>query len=320
MLGWLGLSCAVFLAAVGGDARAAAVAAEVHSQVVLICGEQRLSIGPGRELRPGDVVETGAASAVVLRFDRGSSVRIGAGSRVALGAVDASLTAPVDSLLQRVLLVAGVLRVVSIRGGEGILLQGDGFVAAIRQSVADVAVGAGGGICSVEGLVTVSRGTRVATLEGPDECIRLDDAMAGPEPVPPTVPARPLAPPADVARAPGDTIRATGPAPTPDKPATAATEARIASPAVPSSVPAAAAADAGWWVNVASPTSRKEADAIAAAVRRAGYPVYVYPVLVRERHHYRVRVGAYPTRDEAGRIAEALGTRFARALPWVGRE
>jgi cell division septation protein DedD len=320
MLGSLGLLCAVPVAGFSGAVLAATVATEVHALVTLVRGEQRLSIGPGRELRPGDVVETGPASAIVLQFDRGSSIRIGAGSRVALGAVHGNATTPVDSLLQRVLLVAGVMRVVSVRGGEGILLQGGGFVAAIRESIADVAVGAGGGICSVEGLVTVSRGTRVATLEGPDDCIRLDDAVSDPGPAGPATLSPPPAPAVEVAGAPGNAVRVHGPATVPDKPAADSTVARRALPAAPVASPDAAGRDAGWWVNVASPTSRKEADAIASAVRRAGHPVSVHPVLVRERQHYRVRVGAYPTRDEASRVAEALGTRFARASPWIGRE
>ena len=75
-----------------------------------------------------------------------------------------------------------------------------------------------------------------------------------------------------------------------------------------------------WTVNVASPQSRAEADALAAGLRRDGYGVEVLPVLVKGRQHYRVRFTGVAGRAEAAALAQRIPPRHTRGKPWIAPE
>lgn len=75
-----------------------------------------------------------------------------------------------------------------------------------------------------------------------------------------------------------------------------------------------------WTVNVASPQSRAEADALAAGLRRDGYGVEVLPVLVKGRQHYRVRIASVAGRAEAAALAQRIPPRHTRGKPWIAPE
>jgi cell division septation protein DedD len=74
-----------------------------------------------------------------------------------------------------------------------------------------------------------------------------------------------------------------------------------------------------YWVQVASLTSRQEASALSGRLSKRGYKSQVLSADgPRGRGRvYRVRVGPYPSEDEAGKAAGKLNKQERIASPWV---
>ena len=67
------------------------------------------------------------------------------------------------------------------------------------------------------------------------------------------------------------------------------------------------------WVQVASVSSRGEADALTARLGKHGY----HAVVATDKGRLRVRVGPYRTTEDARRAAEKLRTQEKIKSPWV---
>lgn len=61
-----------------------------------------------------------------------------------------------------------------------------------------------------------------------------------------------------------------------------------------------ATTDANYVVQLAAFADDKGANALASKLKRNGYPAFTEPVRTTRGTLYRVRVGAYPSRDAAG--------------------
>jgi cell division septation protein DedD len=88
----------------------------------------------------------------------------------------------------------------------------------------------------------------------------------------------------------------------------------------PPSHAAAAHPGAGrYWVQVASLTSRQEASALSGRLSKRGYRSQVLSADAPKGKGrvYRVRVGPYPSEDEAGKAAGRLNKQERIASPWV---
>ncbi len=73
-----------------------------------------------------------------------------------------------------------------------------------------------------------------------------------------------------------------------------------------------------WAVNLTSTGSEKEAREIAAKLRKRGYNSYVTAYRSKEGIvWYRVRVGFFPTRERAGRVAEEIRKKLGLKDYWV---
>jgi cell division septation protein DedD len=112
-----------------------------------------------------------------------------------------------------------------------------------------------------------------------------------------------------------------GPVATP--PATLQTfEDRIPSDPTPSPAPPPprAASAEGIWIQVASLTSRPDADALAARLSGRGYHAQVATASGPKGRVFRVRVGPYRSEEEAGRTAERLRQKDGISQTWIVRE
>jgi cell division septation protein DedD len=143
--------------------------------------------------------------------------------------------------------------------------------------------------CGVK-IVTDSAGGRPDSAGTPRDSTRLSDATRAGD----STRAQPPASPADTGR----TAAARPPRPRPD----------TSAPARP--------ARARYRVQVAAVATPGAADDAADAAEKLGYPA----VIVRERGLYKVRAGAFPTREEAqaaaGRIKSSMGGHpFVVAMP-----
>lgn len=88
-----------------------------------------------------------------------------------------------------------------------------------------------------------------------------------------------------------------------------------ASPAKKAAAPAGMAG--GWWVQILATSSEREARSRRAALLAHGYHAAVEPVRgSKGPTQYRVRVGPYASRDDAGRAKEVLA-RKEKAIPWI---
>jgi cell division septation protein DedD len=102
-----------------------------------------------------------------------------------------------------------------------------------------------------------------------------------------------------------EAVPAPRPARTTRAPAT--TPVRPASTQVASAAPAAAAQPEAWTVQVNAFRSRLLAEDLRQRLAARGFDAYVFPSLTEDgRPRYRVRVGAYPSRGDAERIAAEL--------------
>lgn len=99
------------------------------------------------------------------------------------------------------------------------------------------------------------------------------------------------------------------------RPAAAATPAVAASAAVRPAL--AEPAGSGFVVQVAATKQKSEADTIAKRLANKGYPAFV-TTPPSGPQMYRVRVGKYPDRKEADRVATRL-QREEQFKPWVTR-
>jgi DedD protein len=89
-------------------------------------------------------------------------------------------------------------------------------------------------------------------------------------------------------------------------------------PAVPGRKAVAPARTAGgWWVQVLATSSEREARLRRNALSARGYHAAVETARgVRGPTQYRLRVGPYPSREEAGRARDILA-RQEKASPWI---
>jgi cell division septation protein DedD len=92
--------------------------------------------------------------------------------------------------------------------------------------------------------------------------------------------------------------------------------------AYPGKSPQAGAAKPGvgkYWVQVASLTSKQEAGALSGRLSKRGYRTQVVSAdgPKGKGRVYRVRVGPYPSEDDAGKAAGKLSRQERIASPWV---
>jgi cell division septation protein DedD len=73
----------------------------------------------------------------------------------------------------------------------------------------------------------------------------------------------------------------------------------------------------GWWVQVLATSSEREAKSRRTALQARGYHAAVETMRgVKGPTQYRVRVGPYASREEAGRAKDVLA-RQEKANPWI---
>lgn len=70
---------------------------------------------------------------------------------------------------------------------------------------------------------------------------------------------------------------------------------------------------APWTVQVVASRSRDTADKMAAALKKRGYRAYVTSIRLNQKTFYRVRVGAYETRQAAAADLERLRDTYKNA-------
>ena len=91
----------------------------------------------------------------------------------------------------------------------------------------------------------------------------------------------------------------------------------------PSAPPARAPerpAVAGIWIQVASLTSKREADALVARLSRRGFKSQIAPTPGPKGTLYRVRVGPYRSEEEARKSADKLRQTEKIGEPWIVRD
>jgi DedD protein len=128
---------------------------------------------------------------------------------------------------------------------------------------------------------------------------------------PPVQPTPPAAPPVDSTAAAAAEPK---PAPPPNPPSAAAKSepakpesVASASPPSTSAVPPSSVANGqGFVVQLAAFADDKGANALAGKLKRAGYPAYTEPVTTSRGTLWRVRVGAYPSKDAASAARNRL--------------
>jgi cell division septation protein DedD len=91
---------------------------------------------------------------------------------------------------------------------------------------------------------------------------------------------------------------------------------RVPTPARAAAPPPPAASAAGFRVQVLSVSSRADADAEAARLSRRGLPAHVEPGTGPKGTVYRVRVGPFPTREEAEEATRRLSSEGRRDT-WI---
>ena len=103
-----------------------------------------------------------------------------------------------------------------------------------------------------------------------------------------------------------------------ESPASALTESGGAA-ASGSRLPAVAAAASGFAVQVGAFSSSEAARSKKARLERDGYPSFVVAAAASRDQRWRVRVGPFPTRDQADRTAGRLERREGLSTWVVGR-
>ena len=106
------------------------------------------------------------------------------------------------------------------------------------------------------------------------------------------------------------------PATVPEPPAaTAVAETPVRAEKPPPAAPAPASA-AGQVIQVFSTLDEAQADRLVRRLGDGGYPVFLLEESLQGRTTYRVRVGPYPQRDQAQRIADELRREY-RLETWI---
>ena len=82
------LAAALALAATQALAAAAAMVEGVQMPAWVERGAQRIPLAPGMELKPGDQLNTGAGSRVVVRLSEGSVVKLGENGSLRIAELD----------------------------------------------------------------------------------------------------------------------------------------------------------------------------------------------------------------------------------------
>ncbi|HHL40522.1 MAG TPA: hypothetical protein ENJ37_08450 [Deltaproteobacteria bacterium] len=72
-----------------------------------------------------------------------------------------------------------------------------------------------------------------------------------------------------------------------------------------------------WAVNLATYGTRADAEGLAALVERAGFNAYITELLYDGDTLYRVRVGFFPSGEQARRVANELAMRFSLEKTWI---
>ena len=94
-------------------------------------------------------------------------------------------------------------------------------------------------------------------------------------------------------------------------------DARQTTPAPGRKAAAPAGTARGWWVQVLATSSEREARLRRTALRARGYRAAVETTRgAKGPTQYRVRVGPYPSREDAGRAKDILA-RQEKASPWI---
>lgn len=107
--------------------------------------------------------------------------------------------------------------------------------------------------------------------------------------------------------------------PTPT-PAPAVAARAVPTPARAAAPPAGKGAATGLWVQVASLTSRSDADSLVARLSRHGYKTQISPLVGPKTRIYRVRVGPYRSEEEARRTTDRLRRQERLPDAWIVRE
>jgi cell division protein FtsN len=265
---------------------------------------------------------------------------------IRFGASQLALVGIAVVLVGSVVFVLGVLvgqEMAPGRGGEGGLPPSPVATAARPAGPAEPAEGTGGTPAKVPPRRAEERLTFYKTLTAPTPDLpavdgpRVEERMeakddppapvsrppgAAPQPPPPPAPPSPRARPAPERRLPDASARRE--APTPLRPRAEAPPAVVPTPSpgvVPTPPPAVAPAPPPvfvptrpplvdreiWTVQVSSFLSRSLAEELRARLTVRGFEVHVASAATTEgRVRYRVRVGSYPTRAEAERVAQEL--------------
>ena len=144
-----------------------------------------------------------------------------------------------------------------------------------------------------------------------------------PAPAPPLAPApaaRPSPAPDPPAAAPAGKPLAelTPPA---QPPAQAKPEVPVAAPTKPSKKPGTREEKRGPWViNVASVQSKANAQQTLDLLKKGGYDAYIDEAQQNGNLWHRVRVGFFPSREEARRAAEELSHKYGIQGPWLAQQ
>ena len=93
-------------------------------------------------------------------------------------------------------------------------------------------------------------------------------------------------------------------------------KAAVATPEPGRKTPASEKASGGFWVQVLSTTSRREADSRRALLEKQGHHATVSPLRGAKEELYRVRVGPFSNREEAARVSGELARR-EKVKPWI---
>jgi cell division protein FtsN len=184
------------------------------------------------------------------------------------------------------------------------------------------------GLAFFFGLMTGLSGREKATAGPVATRAEAVPTAAAPEAMPPVETAAPIGSAARAPRrdeAPAGSVAGAEPSPPPTLEAFedgTAEDAAALPPAHPAATarpaaPAKAPAPAGRiWVQVASLSSRTEAEAVGARLSRRGYHTQV----VSDKGRLRVRVGPFRTTEDARRVADRLRKQEKIRSPWVVSE
>ena len=104
-------------------------------------------------------------------------------------------------------------------------------------------------------------------------------------------------------------------------PAQAKPEIPVAAPTKPSKKPATQEKKAGPWViNVASVQSKANAQHVLDRLKKGGYNAYIDEAQQDGTLWHRVRVGFFPSKEEARRTAQEISQSYGLQGPWLAEQ